>query len=133
MQEEVRKANAKNPRVFIDIEIADVTGTKSRLTKGKKVGRITFELFENAVPRTAENFRALCTGEKVGWLPSGTGDRGRGTAAAVDVSVYACYVSSYIYMCKALFRGYFCFCGAVWCGGGDFVGARVCRNFNAGI
>lgn len=64
-QEEVRKANAKNPRVFIDIEIADVTGAKSRLTKGKKVGRITFELFENAVPKTAENFRALCTGEKV--------------------------------------------------------------------
>ncbi|CAM9405857.1 unnamed protein product [Pylaiella littoralis] len=63
-KEEVRKANAKNPRVFVDIEIADVTGAKSRLTKGKKVGRITFELFENAVPRTAENFRALCTGEK---------------------------------------------------------------------
>lgn len=77
-QEEVRKANAKNPRVFVDIEIADVTGAKSRLTKGKKVGRITFELFENAVPRTAENFRALCTGEKVGWL-SGMG----GNAAAV--------------------------------------------------
>lgn len=64
-QEEVRKANAKNPRVFLDIEIADDTAAKSRLTKGKKVGRITLELFENAVPKTAENFRALCTGEKV--------------------------------------------------------------------
>lgn len=61
----MRKANAKNPRVFLDIEIADNTGAKSRLTKGKKVGRITLELFENSTPKTAENFRALCTGEKV--------------------------------------------------------------------
>lgn len=41
-----------NPRVYFDME-AD----------GAPVGRITMELFADSVPRTAENFRALCTGE----------------------------------------------------------------------
>ena len=48
------KATSKsNPRVFLDIEIGDT-----------KAGRITVELFANFFPRTAENFRCLCTGEK---------------------------------------------------------------------
>jgi len=42
-----------NPRVFFDIEIG-----------GQPEGRIVFELFKDVVPKTAENFRALCTGEK---------------------------------------------------------------------
>jgi hypothetical protein len=41
-----------NPRVYMDIEIGD-----------KKAGRITLELFANYFPKTAENFRCLCTGE----------------------------------------------------------------------
>ena len=42
-----------NPKVFFDITIA-----------GQPAGRIVMELRADVVPKTAENFRALCTGEK---------------------------------------------------------------------
>lgn len=39
---------------------------------GEPLGRITFELFKDVTPRTAENFRQLCTGEyKVNNKPQG--------------------------------------------------------------
>lgn len=46
-------STSANPKVFFDISVS-----------GKNVGRITFELRKDVVPKTAENFRSLCTGEK---------------------------------------------------------------------
>ncbi|KAI9399081.1 hypothetical protein POPTR_002G047200v4 [Populus trichocarpa] len=43
----------KNPLVFLDVSI-----------DGDPAERIFIELFADVVPKTAENFRALCTGEK---------------------------------------------------------------------
>lgn len=42
-----------NPMVFFEIAV-----------EGDSIGRIEFELFADVVPKTAENFRCLCTGEK---------------------------------------------------------------------
>ena len=39
--------------MFFDVDIGNA-----------KAGRIEFELFADTTPKTAENFRALCTGEK---------------------------------------------------------------------
>ncbi|KAI8359177.1 cyclophilin-like domain-containing protein [Blakeslea trispora] len=42
-----------NPKVFFEVSI-----------DGKPQKRIIFELFKDVVPKTADNFHALCTGEK---------------------------------------------------------------------
>ncbi|KAK1289980.1 Peptidyl-prolyl cis-trans isomerase CYP19-3 [Acorus calamus] len=42
-----------NPKVFFDILIGRA-----------KAGRVVMELFADVAPKTAENFRCLCTGEK---------------------------------------------------------------------
>jgi len=52
--------DSTNPQVFFDITIG-----------GQPAGRILMELRADVTPQTAENFRALCTGEK------GTGASGK--------------------------------------------------------
>lgn len=47
------QTEVKRPRVYFDISIA-----------GEPIGRIAFELFTDITPKTAENFKELCTGEK---------------------------------------------------------------------
>ena len=46
-----QEAVMENPKVYLDISIA-----------GESAGRIVVELRGDVVPRTAENFRCLCTG-----------------------------------------------------------------------
>ena len=49
----VAPAFADNPKVAIDVSIG-----------GEPAGTIELELFADVVPKTAENFRVLCSGEK---------------------------------------------------------------------
>jgi peptidylprolyl isomerase len=49
----VAAKRTNRPRVFFDVTIG-----------GQNAGRIIMELYGDIVPKTAENFRALCTGEK---------------------------------------------------------------------
>jgi len=44
---------SENPRVALNVSIG-----------GEDAGTLVFELFKDVAPKTAENFRALCTGEK---------------------------------------------------------------------
>lgn len=44
-----------NPVAFVDISVG-----------GRPIGRMMFELFTHALPKTAENFLKFCTGETIG-------------------------------------------------------------------
>ncbi|GFR48206.1 hypothetical protein Agub_g10064 [Astrephomene gubernaculifera] len=56
----LQKRDPGNPVVFLDITLGS-----------EAIGRILLELYKDVVPKTAENFRALCTGEK------GVGQKGK--------------------------------------------------------
>ena len=48
-----KEPNKENPQVFLDIKIGE-----------NEPKRVEIELFKDKVPKTCENFRCLCTGEK---------------------------------------------------------------------
>lgn len=56
----IPNAKGDNPHVFFDIKQGD-----------EELGRIVMQIYKDITPKTAENFRALCTGEK------GTGQSGK--------------------------------------------------------
>ena len=49
------------PKCYLDIKTKSIT---RQFDDGKSIGRIVIELRSDVVPKTAENFRCLCTGEK---------------------------------------------------------------------
>lgn len=66
--------NPERIRCFFDIAIG-----------GLPCGRIVFELFCEVAPRTCENFRALCTGEK-----------GLGETTKKPLHYKVCFTSTFI-------------------------------------
>lgn len=59
-------ASAPSPAIAQDVKTAKVTNVVyfDIEINGQPAGRVKFGLFGDTVPKTAENFRALCTGEK---------------------------------------------------------------------
>ena len=51
-QQKMSTSTTENPIVFFDLTLG-----------GEPLGRIKMQLYADAVPRTAENFRQFCTGE----------------------------------------------------------------------
>lgn len=49
---QAKTSNPSNPQIFFDVDIGR-----------EQVGQIVLDLFADIIPKTIENFHALCTGE----------------------------------------------------------------------
>ena len=53
----IPKFKQESVQTYFDITIGEEG------SEGFEKGRVVFEIFDKEVPKTAENFRAICTGE----------------------------------------------------------------------
>ena len=63
-----RRERPGNPKVYFDVQISYNTPSAADGVPAAAGGRIEFVLYAHESPRAAENFRAMCTGEKGGKL-----------------------------------------------------------------
>ena len=57
-----KRVTYNSKKVFLELSIEDKE--PKQISSSRKKARIEIELFVNIVPKTCENFRALCTGER---------------------------------------------------------------------
>lgn len=86
--------SSENPVVFFDITIG-----------GSPKGRIEMELRADVVPKTAENFRCLCTGEK-GMGRSGKMLHFKGSSFHRVIPGFMCQVSNKSYKQQFISLGF---------------------------
>ncbi|KAK6158811.1 hypothetical protein DH2020_006125 [Rehmannia glutinosa] len=82
----MEKINRKRPLVFLDVSI-----------DGDPAERMIFELFTDFAPKTAENFRALCTGEKGVSTKTGKPLHYRGTFFHLIIKGHVAQLSLFTY------------------------------------